>query len=320
MKGCALMNLKGRSFLTLKDFTPAEIEYLLDLAAKLKADKKKGITGNSLKGKNIALIFEKPSTRTRCSFTVACVDEGGHPEYLGKDDIQLGYKESVEDTARVLGRMFDGIEFRGFKQENVEKLAKYSKVPVWNGLTDTYHPTQILADMLTMKEQFGYLKGLNFVYVGDGRNNMGNSLMIGCTKMGINITILAPKQLWPVSELVDQCNEYAKESGSKLTLTEDIQAVKGADVIYTDVWCSMGEEDKAAERIALLQPYQVNSKLIAMTENVKTIFMHCLPAVKGKEVTEEVFEANADVVFDEAENRMHTIKAVMVATLGNFQD
>ncbi len=311
------MNLSGRSFLTLKDFTPAEINYLLDLAAKLKADKKKGITGNSLKGKNIALIFEKPSTRTRCSFTVACIDEGGHPEYLGKDDIQLGYKESVEDTARVLGRMFDGIEFRGFKQESVEKLAKYSKVPVWNGLTDTYHPTQILADILTMKEQFGYLKGLNFVYVGDGRNNMGNSLMIGCTKMGINITVLAPKQLWPLDTLVEQCEEYAKESGSKLTLTDDLKVVKGADVIYTDVWCSMGEEEKAAERMALLQPYQVNSKLMAMTENDKTIFMHCLPAVKGKEVTEEVFEANADIVFDEAENRMHTIKAVMVATLGN---
>ncbi len=311
------MNLKGRSFLTLKDYTPEEIEYLLDLAAKLKADKKKGITGNSLKGKNIALIFEKPSTRTRCSFTVGCIDEGGHPEYLGKDDIQLGYKESVEDTARVLGRMFDGIEFRGFKQENVEKLAKYSKVPVWNGLTDTYHPTQILADMLTMKEQFGNLKGLNFVYVGDGRNNMGNSLMIGCTKMGIHITILAPKELWPVGGLVEECKGYAKASGSKLTITEDLNAVKGADVIYTDVWCSMGEEEKAAERIALLQPYQVNSKLMAMTENDKTIFMHCLPAVKGKEVTEEVFEANADVVFDEAENRMHTIKAIMVATLGD---
>ncbi len=311
------MDLYGRSFLTLKDFTPEEIDHLLNLAAKLKADKKKGITGNSLKGKNIALIFEKPSTRTRCAFTVACIDEGGHPEYLGKDDIQLGYKESVEDTARVLGRMFDGIEFRGFKQENVEKLAKYSKVPVWNGLTDTYHPTQILADMLTMKEQFGYLKGLNFVYAGDGRNNMANSLMIGLTKMGINITILAPKELWPQEELVKLCKEYGEKSGAELNITEDIQAVKGADVIYTDVWCSMGEEDKASERIALLQPYQVNAKLIAMTENEKTICMHCLPAVKGNEVTEEVFEANADVIFDEAENRMHTIKAVMVATLGN---
>ena len=312
------MNLKGRSFLTLKDFTPSEIEYLLELAAKLKADKKKGVTWNSLKGKNVALIFEKPSTRTRCAFTVACIDEGGHPEYLGKSDIQLGYKESVEDTARVLGRMFDGIEFRGFSQENVEKLAKYSKVPVWNGLTDTYHPTQILADMLTMKEQFGYLKGLNFVYVGDGRNNMGNSLMIGCTKMGINITILAPKELWPVEELVEQCEEYAKESNGKLLITEDLEAVKGADVIYTDVWCSMGEEEMAAERVAILKPYQVNKKLMAMTEKENTIFMHCLPAVKGNEVTEDVFEDNAEVIFDEAENRMHTIKAVMVATLGDI--
>lgn len=312
------MNLKGRSFLTLKDFTPAEIEYLLDLAAKLKADKKKGIRGNSLKGKNIALLFEKPSTRTRCAFTVGCIDEGGHPEYLGKEDIHLGSKESVEDTARILGRMFDGIEFRGFKQEYVEKLAKYSNVPVWNGLTDTYHPTQILADMLTMKEQFGYLNGLNFVYIGDGRNNMGNSLMIGCTKMGIHITILAPKALWPVSGLVEECKAYAIESGSKLTITDDLGAVKGADVIYTDVWYSMGEEEMAAERIALLQPYQVNSKLMAMTENPKTVLMHCLPAIKGKEVTEEVFEANAEVIFDEAENRMHTIKAVMVATLGDI--
>lgn len=312
------MNLEGRSFLTLKDFTPGEIEYLLELAAKLKADKKKGVTWNSLKGKNVALIFEKPSTRTRCAFTVACIDEGGHPEYLGKSDIQLGHKESVEDTARVLGRMFDGIEFRGFSQENVEKLAKYSKVPVWNGLTDTYHPTQILADMLTMKEQFGYLKGLNFVYVGDGRNNMGNSLMIGCTKMGINITILAPKELWPVEELVGQCEEYAKESKGKLLITDDLEAVKGADVIYTDVWCSMGEEEKAAERVAILKPYQVNKKLMAMTEKEKTIFMHCLPAVKGNEVTEDVFEDNAEVIFDEAENRMHTIKAVMVATLGDI--
>lgn len=310
------MNLKGRSFLTLKDFTAQEIEYLLDLAAKLKADKKKGITGNSLKGKNIALIFEKPSTRTRCSFTIGCIDEGGHPEYLGKDDIQLGYKESVEDTARVLGRMFDGIEFRGFLQENVEKLAKYSGVPVWNGLTDDYHPTQILADMLTLREQFGQVKGLNFVFAGDGRNNMANSLMIGCTKLGVNCTILAPESLWPRQDLVDLCQEYAKESGCSLTITSDVDAVAGADCIYTDVWCSMGEEDKAAERVALLRPYQVNSEMLAKTGKDKTIVLHCLPAVKGNEITEEVFEANADVIFDEAENRMHTIKAVMVATLG----
>lgn len=310
------MNLKGRSFLTLKDFTPEEIIYLIDLAADLKAKKKQGITGNSLKGKNIALIFEKPSTRTRCAFTIGCIDEGGHPEYLGKDDIQLGHKESVEDTARVLGRMFDGIEFRGFKQDTVEKLAKYSGVPVWNGLTDDYHPTQILADLLTLKEQFGQLKGLKLVYVGDGRNNMANSLMIGSTKLGIDFTILAPKQLWPTGELVDTCKVYAGESGSTITITDDLKAVEGADAIYTDVWCSMGEEDKAEERIAMLSPYQVNHDLLAKTKKDSTIFLHCLPAVKGKEVTEELFEQFAEVVFDEAENRMHTIKAVMVATLG----
>lgn len=310
------MNLKGRNFLTLKDFTPEEISGLLDLAARLKADKKKGITGDSLKGKNIALIFEKPSTRTRCAFTIGCIDEGGHPEYLGKDDIQLGYKESVEDTARVLGRMFDGIEFRGFLHENVEKLAKYSGVPVWNGLTDDYHPTQILADFLTLREQFGELKGLNFVFAGDGRNNMGNSLMIGCAKMGVNFTCLAPKSLWPKEELIDQCREYAEESGAALTFTEDTDAVKGADCIYTDVWCSMGEEDKAAERVALLKPFQVNDELMKKTGKDTSIVMHCLPAVKGNEVTEDVFEKHAEVIFDEAENRMHTIKAVMVATLG----
>lgn len=311
------MNLKGRSFLTLKDFTPEEILGLIDLAADLKAKKKRGITGSSLKGKNIALIFEKPSTRTRSAFTVACIDEGGHPEYLGKDDIQLGYKESVEDTARVLGRMFDGIEFRGFKQENVEKLAKYSGVPVWNGLTDTYHPTQILADFLTLKERFGTLKGLKLVFVGDGRNNMANSLMIGCGKIGIHFTILAPKELWPGEDLKKECEKYAAEAGSTITVTDDTDAVRGADAIYTDVWCSMGEEALAAERIALLKPYQVNDGLMAKTGKDTTIFLHCLPAVKGNEVTEEVFERYADVVFDEAENRMHTIKAVIVATLGD---
>jgi len=313
------MNLYGRSFLTLKDFTPDEILYFLELAADLKAKKKKGITGNSLKGKNIALIFEKPSTRTRCSFTIGCIDEGGHPEYLGRDDIQLGHKESVEDTARVLGRMFDGIEFRGFKQETVEKLAKYSGVPVWNGLTDTYHPTQILADFLTMQEHLGELKGKKLVFVGDGRNNMANSLMIGCSKVGVHFTILAPKSLWPEQSLVDTCKEYADASGSVITITDDLAGVEGADAVYTDVWCSMGEEDKAAERVALLRPYQVNKELLARTGKDNTIFLHCLPAVKGYEVTEDVFEKFADVVFDEAENRMHTIKAVMVATLGNIE-
>ncbi len=312
------MTLKGRSFLTLKDFTPAEIEYLLDLAADLKAKKKKGITGESLKGKNIALIFEKPSTRTRCSFTIGARDEGGNPEYLSNTEIQLGHKESIEDTARVLGRMFDGIEFRGFKQDTVEKLAKYSGVPVWNGLTDEYHPTQILADFLTIREQFGHLKGIKLVFVGDGRNNMANSLMIGSAKMGLQFTILAPKSLWPEEGLVELCKGYAAESGAKIEITEDLDAVKGADALYTDVWCSMGEEDKAAERIALLSPYQVNEELFARTGNEKCILLHCLPAVKGKEVTYETFEKRADVVFDEAENRMHTIKAVMVATLGNI--
>lgn len=312
------ISLKGRSFLTLKDFTADEIQYMLDLAADLKAKKKQGITGNSLKGKNIALIFEKPSTRTRSSFTVGAIDEGGHPEYLGRDDIQLGHKETVEDTARVLGRIFDGIEFRGFKQETVEKLAKYSGVPVWNGLTDDYHPTQILADFLTIMEQFGHLKGIKLVFAGDGRNNMANSLMIGSAKMGLDFCILAPKELWPGEELVNLCNEYAKESGGKITVSDDLDVVKGADVIYTDVWASMGEEEKAAERIKLLTPYQVNSALMARTGKDSTIFMHCLPAVREHEVTTEIMDKFSDVVFDEAENRMHTIKAVMVATLGTI--
>ena len=311
-----IMDLKGRSLLTLKDYKAEEIDYLINLAAELKAKKKQGILGDSLKGKNIALIFEKPSTRTRCAFTVGCIDEGGHPEYLGKDDIQLGHKESIEDTARVLGRMFDGIQFRGYSQETVEKLAQYSKVPVWNGLTDTYHPTQILADLLTLKEQFGTLKGLKLVYVGDGRNNISNSLMIGTSKLGINYTILAPKSLWPNQELIETCKQYAKESGSRIEISDSLDGVEGADAIYTDVWCSMGEEALAAERIAILKPYQVNPALIEKTKKENTILLHCLPAVKGNEVTEEVFERFADVIFDEAENRMHTIKAVMVATIG----
>ena len=314
-----MVNLHGRCFLTLKDFTPEEIGYLLDLAADLKAKKKKGIYGHSLENKNIALIFEKPSTRTRCAFTVGAQDEGGRAEYLGVEDIQLGKKESVEDTARVLGRMFDGIEFRGFLHENVEKLAKYSGVPVWNGLTDDFHPTQILADFLTMREKFGTITGKNFVFLGDGRNNMANSFLVGCGKMGVNLTIIAPKELWPEESLVELARGYAEEAGSTITITEDVDAVQGADVIYTDVWASMGEEAKAAERIKLLTPYQVNAALMAKTGKESTIFMHCLPAVKGNEVTEEVFESAQSVVFDEAENRMHTIKAVMVATLGNME-
>ena len=314
------MNLFGRHFLTLKDFSREEIEYLLDLAAKLKDEKKKGITRYRLKGKNIALLFEKPSTRTRCAFVVGARDEGAFPEYLGKDDIQLGHKESVADTARVLGRMFDGIEFRGFKHSTVEELAKYAGVPVWNGLTDEYHPTQILADLLTMKEHFGNIEGLNFVYVGDGRNNMANSLMIGMTKLGVNMTVLAPKSLHPNKDLLKICEGYANSSGAKLIISENVDVVKDADVIYTDVWASMGEEDKAKERIELLRPYQVNKELMKKTGKESTIFMHCLPAVKGYEVTEDVFESAKSVVFDEAENRMHTIKAVMVATLGKGDD
>ncbi len=310
------VDLRGRSFLTLKDFTAEEIEYLVDLAKDLKDKKKKGIFEKNLLNKNVALIFEKPSTRTRCSFTVGAVDEGAHPEYLGKDDIQLGYKETVEDTARVLGRMFDGIEFRGFSQETVEKLAQYSGVPVWNGLTDEDHPTQVLADFLTIKEKFGKLKGINFVYVGDGRNNMANALMIGCSKMGLNFAIGSPESLFPEENLVKLCEGYAKESGSTIKITSDVkEAVKNADIIYTDVWISMGEEDKKAERVALLKDYQVNDELMNSTGNENTIFMHCLPAVRGYEVTNEVIEGEKSVVFDEAENRMHTIKAVMVATL-----
>lgn len=312
------ISLKGRSFLTLKDYSAEEIEYLVDLAIDLKEKKKKGIFEKHLKNKNIALIFEKPSTRTRCSFTVGCVDEGAHPEYLGKNDIQLGHKETVEDTARVLGRMFDGIEFRGFSQKVVEKLSEYSGVPVWNGLTDEDHPTQVLADFMTIKEKFGYLKGLKFVFIGDGRNNMANALMIGCSKMGINFVIAAPKTLWPEESLVELCNGYAKESGAVIELNDDPKkAVKDADIIYTDVWVSMGEEEKAAERVDLLKPYQVNSELFNATGKEDTIFMHCLPAVRDYEVTNEIIEGKMSVVFDEAENRMHTIKAVMVATLGD---
>ncbi len=311
-------NIKGRSLLTLKDYSAEEIEYIIDLAIELKNKKKANIFEKHLANKNVALIFEKPSTRTRCSFTVGAVDEGAHPEYLSKNDIQLGYKETVEDTARVLGRMFDGIEFRGFSQETVEKLAKYSGVPVWNGLTDEDHPTQVLADFMTIKEKFGYIKGLNFVYCGDGRNNMSNALMIGCAKMGVNYTVASPKSLEPDSELINICRTYAKESGCDITITDDIKkAVKGADIVYTDVWVSMGEEEKTQERLSILRPYQVNSEVMGLTEKDSTIFMHCLPAVRGNEVTNDVLEGKNSVVFDEAENRMHTIKAVMVATIGN---
>jgi len=313
------VNLKGRSFLTLLDFTPDEISYLLDLSADLKAKKRSGIKGTALAGKNIALLFEKASTRTRCAFTVACVDEGGHPEFLGKNDIHLGSKEDVKDTARVLGRMFDGIEFRGFKQSMAEELADWAGVPVWNGLTDADHPTQALADLMTLQENFGKrLKGLSVAYVGDGRNNVANALMIGCAKMGVNFAIGSPKELFPDPALVDKCKIIADKSGADIKIYDDPKtSVKGADAIYTDVWVSMGEEAQKEARIKLLTPYQVNAALMKATGNPSTIFLHCLPAVKGNEVTEDVFESPASKVFDEAENRMHTIKAVMVATIGD---
>ncbi len=322
-------NLKGRNFLTLKDFTKEEINFLLRLSLKLKEDKYAGIRSKNLEGKNIALIFEKPSTRTRAAFVVAAVDEGAHPEYLGKNDIQLGKKETVKDTARVLGRMFDGIEFRGFKHETVEILGKYAGVPVWNGLTDKYHPTQVLADFLTVLEERGHLEGIKFAYVGDGRNNMANSLMIGAAKLGMDFRIVSPKELFPDNALVKESEEYAKESRGSITITDNIdKGVKGADVIYTDVWASMGEEDKIPERIRLLKPYQITTSMLDKTGNNKVIFLHCLPSFHNNEtelakkfpeiceVEEAVFEGKHSRVFDEAENRVHTIKAVMVATLG----
>ncbi|MDL2298111.1 ornithine carbamoyltransferase [Synergistaceae bacterium OttesenSCG-928-D05] len=314
-------NLRNRHLLTLKHHTPQEIEYLLDLSRDLKNKKRDGIKGKLLAGKNVALIFEKPSTRTRCAFTVATIDEGGHPEYLGTNDIQLGHKEDVKDTARVLGRMFDGIEFRGYSQQTVEDLAKYSGVPVWNGLTDDYHPTQILADLLTVREKLGRLKGVKFVFCGDGRNNMANSLMIGCAKMGLHFVVAAPTSLHTDPEIVKECYQILEDtqSGGTIEITDDVQkAVKDADVIYTDVWASMGEEDKLAERKKILQPYQVNMELLKATGNPNVLFLHCLPAVKGYEVTEEVFESHHSKVFDQAENRMPTIKATIVSSIGNL--
>lgn len=328
--------LHGKSFLCEKDFTKEEFVYFIDLAMKLKDEKKNGIPHRHLEGKNIALLFEKPSTRTRCSFTVACIDLGAHPEYLGKDDIQLGKKESVEDTAKVLGRMFDGIEFRGFEHKKVEMLAEHSGVPVWNGLTDTWHPTQTLADFLTVRENFGRLEGIKFVYVGDGRNNVANSLLVGGALVGMDVRICSPESLFPETEIVELAKELAKKSGGKVTITSNVdEGVAGADVIYTDVWVSMGEEDKFAERIALLAPYQVNMEMIKKTGNDKMIFLHCLPAfhdletksgketyekfgISEMEVTDEVFRSAQSKVFDQAENRMHTIKAIMAATLGNL--
>lgn len=308
--------LKGKSFLTLKDFSKDEIRYILDTAHKLKADRKDGIYHQLFKGLSLAMIFEKPSTRTRCAFETAFGEEGGHPVFLSVNDIQLGKKETVEDTARVLGRMFDAIEFRGFKQETVDSLALHSGVPVFNGLTDLYHPTQILADLMTVEEQLGSLEGKKLVYVGDGRNNMAHSLMIGCAKMGVNITIVSPESLSPLQEVLEYSINESAKSGSNITVTDDIkQGFKDADVIYTDVWTSMGEEEQSQDRIKLLQPYQVNDKALKLTQNPDVIFMHCLPAVRGLEVTHDVLEGKHSVVWDEAENRKHSIKAIMFALI-----
>lgn len=328
------VNLTGRNFLTLKDFSKAEIEYLLQLAADLKAKKKQGIPVNHYQDKNIVLIFEKTSTRTRCSFEVAAHDMGMGVTYLDPQGSQIGKKESIADTARVLGRMYDGIEYRGYGQEIVEELAKHAGIPVWNGLTNEYHPTQMLADLLTIREHLGHLEGVRFVYMGDARYNMGNSLMIACAKMGMHFTACTAKAYFPDPALVELCQGYAKESGGSVTLTEDVlTGTKDADVIYTDVWVSMGEPEEVwKERIDALSPYQVNQTVMDNAGS-QAIFMHCLPAfhdlgtgigkeiyekygLRELEVTDEVFESEKSVVFDEAENRMHTIKAVMVATLG----
>ena len=327
------MNLQGRHFLTLKDFTPEEIRYFLDVSKDLKDKKKNRVVEKPFEGKNIALIFEKTSTRTRCSFEVAAHDLGMGVTYLDPSGSQIGKKESIADTARVLGRMFDGIEYRGYGQEIVEELAKYAGVPVWNGLTNEYHPTQMLADLLTIEEQFGRLEGIRLTYMGDARYNMGNSLMIACSKMGMHFTACAPKEYFPNTELVAQCEEYAKASGGSITLTEDIkEGTTDVDVLYTDVWVSMGEPEAVwEERIRALRPYQINQEVMANAKET-AVFMHCLPAfhdlnttigqeiyekygLSEMEVTDEVFEKYADVVFREAENRMHTIKAVMYATL-----
>ena len=326
-------NLKNRHFLTLLDFTPEEIRFMLDVAHEYKRLKRAGISHKIHEGKQIALLFEKTSTRTRTAFTVAARDLGIHPEFLGKDDIQMGKKESIRDTAIVLGRSFDGIEFRGFEHSTVEELAKYAGVPVWNGLTDMYHPTQILADFMTVEEHLGRLKGVKFVFVGDGRNNMANSLMIGSAKMGLDFRIAAPNNLHPDPALVEKCREIARETGAKITITDNLYAAaQDADIIYTDVWVSMGEEDKFEERIHQLRGFQVNRELLNATGNPNVKFMHCLPAfhdlntyvmkdihqkfgLTEMEVTDEVFNSQNSIVFDEAENRMHTIKAVMALTL-----
>ncbi|MFA6119669.1 MAG: ornithine carbamoyltransferase [Parachlamydiales bacterium] len=329
------VNLKGRSFLTLKDFSPKEIHYLLNLSKDLKSNKRIGAKGKLLKGKSVVLIFDKPSTRTRCAFEVGAAQEGAHVTFLTNS--QMGKKESIEDTAEVLGRYYDGIEYRGFEQKIVEDLAKYSGVPVWNGLTDDDHPTQMLADVLTIQEHiFKPLNKIKIVFVGDARNNMGNAWLITCAKLGMHFVALAPKSLWPDPKLVAEMKEVAKQTGAKIELNSNVeQAVKNADVIYTDVWVSMGEEEKYAERIKLLKAYQVNMKMLKFTKNPDVKFMHCLPAfhdletqvgreihkkfgLKEMEVSDEVFRSPNSIIFDEAENRLHTIKAIMVATIGNL--
>ena len=329
---------QGRSLLAEKDFTKEELEYLIDFSIHLKELKKHGIPHHYLEGKNIALLFEKTSTRTRSAFTTAAIDLGSHPEFLGANDIQLGKKESVEDTAIVLGSMFDGIEFRGFSQKVVEGLAEFSGVPVWNGLTDEWHPTQMIADFMTVKENFGRLEGITLVYVGDGRNNMANSLLVTGAILGVNVRICAPKQLFPTDEVVTYAKKFAAQSGSEIMITEDVaEGVKGANVLYTDVWVSMGEEDKFEERVSLLKPYQINMDMVKKTGNSEgdLIVLHCLPAFHdteteyGKmvlekfgigemEITDEVFRSSYGRQFEEAENRMHSIKAIMAATLGNL--
>jgi ornithine carbamoyltransferase len=330
-------NLRNRNFLKLLDFTPAEIKFLLDLSIDLKKAKYSGTEQPRLKGKNIALIFEKASTRTRCAFEVAALDQGAHVTYIGPSGSQIGQKESMKDTARVLGRMYDGIEYRGYGQDIVEELGKYAGVPVWNGLTTEFHPTQILADFMTMLEHSDKpLNEISFCYLGDAKNNMGNSLMVGASKMGMDFRAAAPKECQPAGDLVSRCREIAKQTGAKITITDNVdEAVNGVDFLYTDVWVSMGEPDSVwEERIRLLRPYQINSEVVRKTGNPKVKFLHCLPAfhnretkvgeeifkkfgLDGMEVTEDVFESERSIVFDEAENRLHTIKAVMVATLGS---
>lgn len=328
---------QGRSLLAEKDFTKEELQYLIDFSEHLKDLKKRGIPHHYLEGKNIALLFEKTSTRTRAAFTTAAIDLGAHPEYLGANDIQLGKKESTEDTAKVLGRMFDGIEFRGFSQKMVEELAEFSGVPVWNGLTDEWHPTQMIADFLTIQENFGKVEGITVAYCGDGRNNMANSLLVTGAILGANMRIVAPKELQPEEEIVKMAEEFAAKSGAELMVTDDVdKGVDGADVLYSDVWVSMGEEDKFEERIKLLKPYQINMEMVEKTHNTdRLIFLHCLPAfhdtntiygeqmkerfgITEMEVTDEVFRSKYARQFDQAENRMHSIKAITAATLGNL--